>query len=754
MTSGKKIRMATIMLAGAVTTAGLLPCRAASAQSPAANEAVAPPAGEIRNLALILADPSSTQEQRSEAARRLVAQQQPAARQLLAEALQDFSNLGGQLAVAKALLDDPQPDPSLIVPLFAAVKGPRELSEAAARALGNYKTNPEVLTRLIAQVEQRPPIAERLRRDLIRTIGSIVEKRSAEFLVKVLRAPDETPAIHNAAAEALSELTGITEYGQDAQRWASWWERVAGKPDLEFRNDLFPRRSARFDQLRQRYAELAGSVDAMLRMQYQSAAPAQRPDVLMGYLKHGEPEFRAIGADIMRFEAQDNKAIPAAAKDQLRTMIGDSSAKVRLAVADALARINDATALQPLLAQLAQESDAQVRAAIARALAPINDPAAIPALLAMLDDPSYTAARAAAEAIERLGPKLRQDNPVLAAETAGKLRDALERRPQAPGNSELREALVGAMVPLRQEQLLPSLRTLLEGARGESAEIRRLALRAIGEIGKPQSAGVIVAAIDDRDPRVRREAITALGNIPNAGDYAETLRQRLNPAVEPDADIRDKVWNVLTSTFPNLSVEQLQNFSERFRDEPQRLIFVYKELAAQQLKLRKTDDLATTNQNIGATLMRLNEPKEAALYFKLALDYKKTQNVPDMVVVTLTEDLMKALLLSKQYPEAIAFAAASIRENPIHHQQMGAAIKQEAERLRNAGDLASALALITEAQKMDPPLGSVFRDQLAEIEVDVRNRMKERGIEPGAGARVIQNARTPGPEVTNTADGR
>ncbi len=698
---------------------------------------------DLDQLAATLNDPQARQDQRDEAARRLVSRQSADARRILANALVDL-NQGGQLAAARALADDPEPDPELINPLFAALGGNRALTEATAHALANYRNNPEVLSRLIGIVQRRPSPPEFVREKIVRAVGSIVEKRTAEFLINVIKAPDETPVVRDAAADALADLTGILDYGQDLQRWADWWERIAGASDADFRNDVLPRRSLRYDQLRQRYAQLTGELGSILDEQYQTAAPSQRSDILMRYLKSVEPEVRAVAAGIIKNDALDNKTIPAAAKDQLRAMIGDSSAKVRAAAAEALAPINDAASLDALLSQLAQETEGQVRAAIARALWPINDLRAVPALLGLLQDPSYLAATAAAQALEQLGPKIRDQDPALAQRTARELRDTLERRSAGPSAEALREALIDAMVPLRQEELLPLLYRLLDERRGEPAEIRRLALKAAGEIGNAQAAAVIANALNDRDARVRLEAVRALNKVHVAAEYAETLRRRLDPNEEPDQSVREETWQVLQSVFPQLPKEQLVNFAERFKNEPERQIIVLKALAEQLLKLKMEDELATTRQNIGQALMRLNEPKEAAEYFRLALEYKKTQQVPGVVIVGLMEDRMKGLLLSKQYPEAIAFAAANIRENPNNQQPMGTAIKNEADRLRTNAALDDALKLIDETRKMDPPLAAQYREQLAEIETDIRKRLSERGGVPPASRTSVPAVNTPG----------
>jgi HEAT repeat protein len=715
-------------------------------------ESVATIGTSVDQLTATLFDPQSTAEMRLEAARRLVLKQSPQARQSLKNALLNLGNTAVQLAAAKALAIDPAPDPDLINPLFACF-GTRAVSEAAANALGNYRSNPDVLTRLIAQA-RNGQLSDPIRTYVIRAIGRFVEKPAAQFLVGILTNPAES-SLHEAAAAALREMTGITDYGQDPQRWATWWAGLANRTDGDFRNDVLPRRSAQYDLIHQRIAELTAGVRDTLIQQHRLADPAQRQAILMGYLNSPVPEIRATGAYIIRDAAGAGAPIPPVARDQLRNMIGDSSPQVRAAVADALAMINDPAALDLLLAQLVQETDPLVRGYIARALGPINDLKAVAALLVLLRDPSPSVAREAAVALERLGPRILADNPDLARRAADELLTVLRRHPAQAGHSELREALIDAMVPLKQELLLEPLRELLIGERGESAEIRRLVIKVIGGIGHAQSGGILVSLLEDADSGVRLEAVTALGNLPTASTYAEVLLGRLR--AEQDASIRDRIWRVLESVFPDLSEQRLSDFVERFANEPNRRLAVLKALAAVQLKNKKLDDLAITQQNIGATLMdpQVNDPREAAEYFRLALEHQRARPNPAPVVITrLMEDQIKALLRSGQYPEAIQFAARSIEADNSTQPTMAVPIRQEAERLAADGKFENALRLIAEAMRMQPPLAEVYRDNLKEIEGEIRRRQSERAPTTGASLTSPRAATRPSDPASNTASGR
>ncbi|WP_428937343.1 HEAT repeat domain-containing protein [Fontivita pretiosa] len=741
------LRLVATVLAATMAAGVLAPDRCLSAQAPpqdstppVAAPATAPTTWDIardiaeyirrdrQQLAAILNDPNSTREQRDEAARRLLARRTPEARAVLGDALMNLANPDAQAAAARALADDPDPDPALIDPLFAALwAGNRSLSEAAARALANYRDHPEVLTRLMALVQRRPPAQDLVRREAILVLGSFVEKRTAELLMNLLRAADESEPIRRAAAEALADLAAQSRFGQDLDQWNQWWATQANRPEGEFRAEMLARRSARLEQFRRRYGDLSVELKRLLTEQYTTAANAsQRAEMLLRFMRSAEAEIRAIGAAIVREEVLDNRPVSAAAREQVRLLIGDSSPKVREQAAATLAAMNDAEALGPLLAQLAIETEPAVRARLADALAPINDLRAVPALLAMLNDPSPLSATAAARALEQLGPKIRDSDAALARQTAEALRQAFERLRPGTGTAELREAVIDAMAPLRQESLLPTLMRLLEVSRGESSQIRGLALRAIGELGDPRSASVVADYLGDRDPRVRYRAVEALGKLRNADRYWEQLRQRLDPDNEPDPSVQKSAWLVLQSLLPQLAIEELANLAERFRAQPERQMVVLTQLAEKLSAQGRLEQLAGVHQNLGAIYMRLNDPRRAAEYFRLALEYWASRPQRAEVVVTnLINDRMRALLLDRQYTQAIDFASENIRQNINHQPAMGALIRQEAERLTTSFAYDDALKLIAAARTMDPPLGPVALDQLTRIETEIRNRLGE-----------------------------
>lgn len=723
-----KVRQGWCIVLLVVMTTGVLPralqADVIPAESPSPDAAVLV-ARDLSQLARILNDPSQPQDRRDEAARRLISRQTPQARQIVTAALIDL-NPGGQLAAARALIGDPRPDPAVIDPLFALIGTNRGLTEAAVRALGNYKSDPNVLTRLMVLATDRRRSGDAVRAVIVRHLGSFVEKRSARLLVEIVSDLNEVPSVRNAAGDALADLSGLTENAQDADRWQQWWQVNAQKTESQFRADLLPARAGRYDRIRYAQEQLGEELQSVLSGLYRAAPEQQRSDVLLMLLRSNDPNVRAVGARIIYLDWIDVRTVPQAAKDYLKLMVGDSDARVRTNVAETLRTLNDPEAFEPLLAQLAQETDIAAKAAIARAIAPINDLRAVPELLRLLDDPSLLVARAAADALDAMGRRIRETDPELALSVAQALRSTLERRTGGPGTTELRESLVEAMVPLARPELLGTFIQLLRD--NESISTRIAALRGLGELGDPRAGDAIVRLLNDPENAIRLQAVRNLSRLQGATVYAENLRRLLDPGIERDAAVREQTWMVLQSMLPNLPKEQLQQWSDRFRDDADRRLLVLKALAEKLIAARLEDELAATNQNIGETLMRLGRPEEASTYFDIALQARKQQRaVPGAVIDMLTAQLLQSHLQARRYDRAIAFAAESIRENEQKQFIMGLEIRKEIDRLRATGEFESALSLIEAARNMRPPLAQQYLDQISELEADIRRQLSPGG---------------------------
>lgn len=677
---------------------------------------------DLQQLAGVLNDENVRPEDRDEAARRLVSRQSPQARQILLSVLVSVGNRDGQLAVARALASSSNNDPQFIVPLFALLGPDRALTDAAADALATYKTNPQVLSRLVDLINARQQPAP-LRIACIRALGTLNEKRAAQTLVGLLTSDEEAAEIRTAAADALVQLTGLRENGQDVQRWQQWWNQRADESEDQWRQSLLNERSARLSELQARYSKLVDEVRNVLTDQYQLVPDVEKPDMAMRFLKADEPVIRALGAKLVFDDTISNRTIVPAIRQQLRKMVGDSSPQVRLEVATTLRALNDAGALDALLAQLPQERDPQVKAAIAEAIAPIHDLRAVPELRKLLGDESFVAAQAAAEAIAELAPLIVQEQPAVATQIGTELNTLLKKDASSPGAAGLAEAIVEAMASLNQPTLEPTFYHLLTS--NQPPGVKRWAIHGLAALKDSNSLDLIINSLDDPDPSVRLEAVNALAAV-GTFENGDLLYHRMTPTEEPDESVRDAAWDVLSKLLQGAPAQQLSAWADRFSDDPAKRVVVLKILAEKQQENHADDDLAYTRQNIGESLMKIDHPAEAADYFRQALDYWSKKN-EERFTAGLTQQLITALLRAHEYPDAIQFGSSLIQTDRSQQMTVGPAIRTEAERLCDTGDLQSALVLIDEAKKMQPALDPRYAHDLDDIATEVHKKINDAG---------------------------
>lgn len=208
----------------------------------------------------------------------------------------------------------------------------------------------------------------------------------------------------------------------------------------------------------------------------------------------------APGAGESEGEGEDAEALPAAS-EAFRRALSHDRPELRMAAANALARIGDATALDALIDRF-EDEDARVRARAARACGQTGDSEAGEALVGLLDDPAGAVRRAAAEALGYVGDQR-----------------ALE-----------------ALLPLYED---------------EDERVRRVAVDAFGNFENDRPVEYLVAALTDDSLAVRRTAVYSLvellGNVPTdrSHDVRETVVEHLAGAeddaiVEPWLEILER----------------------------------------------------------------------------------------------------------------------------------------------------------------------------------------------------------------------
>jgi HEAT repeat protein len=682
---------------------------------------------EIQQLSQTLNDPVSSQAQRDEAARRLVERQSDSATAVLRRVLADANNPRGQTSVALALADFPTEDVSFIAPLASLLGPDARLTSAAAMALAGYKYNARALKALGDFAHLSPVGVEGKQREasrigVLNALGTLPDKRAAAILVDLLRSDLESPAVHNAAADALATLSSQPALGHDAARWLQWWDKASQQTDFDFRTAMLTARAAHADRADRRKESLSGRLQGVLNEQYLATARDQKPAVMARYLADEDPTVRVFGAELVVEEARNANPPTSATREQLRSMIGDSDAAVRTEVAATLRAVNDQEALDALCVQLSQESDTAAKIAQINALGTFGRPRAVRALLPLTDDASDLIAVAAIRALGQIAPALKQGDPGLMAQVRDRLVQILKGPAAKAGEESLRAATIYSLAPLADASFTPMFLQMLNPR--EATQVRIATLHAIATVGDPNAADRVAEMFDPQTERdVRLAAVKTIGSV-GRFEFASPLLRRMDPAEEPDAEIRATAAASLKQILPSGSKRGLKELADQFRQDPVQRLNVLKVLV-DKLAKDNDPDLAFEQQNLGEVQMnpQVGLYHDAAASFKGALEYWKTKDQPASVTEILNVQYLKALLKSGQFAEATTFAAQIIGDDQANAQTVFQVVSAESEELRKRDDFSGALRVI--APFKDLKLGQ-YNAKLLAMESDIQSQLAKR----------------------------
>jgi HEAT repeat protein len=123
----------------------------------------------------------------------------------------------------------------------------RRLHEATVRALARLGSTEAARNRLIDFARDTRQQVAPARVAAIRALGTVVDKSVAQTLLDLLA--DEQLPVQNAAADALSEMSGIAGNGSNLQQWRLWFAANSNKSPAEWRAAVYPGRvrRTRFD---------------------------------------------------------------------------------------------------------------------------------------------------------------------------------------------------------------------------------------------------------------------------------------------------------------------------------------------------------------------------------------------------------------------------------------------------------------------------------------------------------------------------
>jgi HEAT repeat protein len=666
----------------------------------------------------ILQNPDAPQDARDNAARLLVAGHSDADRPALVAILKNNDNHASQLAVARALALDTWTVPDFIDPLFTLLGGADpNRARAAADALAQYKTNLQVLNRLIA-VANRTGIEE-TRVAVIRAIGTFDQKIAAQTLID-LQSRNDSIAIQQAAGDALMDMTGLRENGHDAARWQQWFAKLQNLNEQNFHAALQQNRADHFEQEVARRTQLDAAVAKLLSDLYLQAPDAQRADIVIRYLRSSAPEIRALGASIVYQSRQSLKGAPATAMAEVRGMLGDSSVEVRAAAAQAL--YNDPDSVAAMTAQLQHENDDDVLVALIDSLGPLHDPSAVDKMLQLLQNASSTRVRIEAAKGVGMGAALMQANGNLRQNAVNILKQTLDNT-NTPATQGLREACAAALAEIPDQSLLTTYRQLISPS--ETVAVRIDALHGMGNLKNPDVGQTIGNNyLEDPNPDIRLAAVQAVGTVPQPLLIDRLLQRMQN---DPEPAVRTAIWQDLQSWLKSLADSDLSTLAEGLKHidpikELQVRLALRDQLAQENQAApnsRTAIALATQEEDIGDLMMAQNQPDTAIAQYQAALDFWKTNQGTFDVKDRLTGDVVRAMLAAKRWNDAAEFTSAVIkqyRSDPDMaptQETVSKEFKLAAEALRDSNKPTAATdaeALKIAVSKMEPPLVAPYLD--------------------------------------------
>ena len=208
---------------------------------------------------------------------------------------------------------------------------------------------------------------------------------------------------------------------------------------------------------------------------------------------------------------------------------------MRKCAADALGKLKDTQAVEPLSEVLLRDGDADVRASAAWALGEIGDASAVETLIKALNDEDSGVREKAVAALGKMGKDAFE--PLVQALSAKKAR-VRKGAALALGNLRIKDAIKPLSEALHDKnfevrwcaaQSLANIgrdafEVLLDASKEEDEEVRWCAASALGKLKDKRAVQHLISLLDDPAEKVRASAAWALGEIGDASAVEKLIK--------------------------------------------------------------------------------------------------------------------------------------------------------------------------------------------------------------------------------------
>lgn len=233
-----------------------------------------------------------------------------------------------QQAIAIALADmaDPPP-PAFYRPLLDLLtRAPQAMLPDVAHALGRYQG--------VLQINRLDGIAtstttkEPVRRGAVLALGYVRNKNAVATLMK-LTDSSQPAALRDAAFTSLQNLTGITEFKTDQQRWERWWKRQQGVADEEWVARLIEHFARSNRQLNTDRGQMVKRLEESQRKIYRATPKEQQAAVLVAFLSDDLEAVRLLGLELARESLVGGAKFDDNLRQTVRSLLDDQSPQIR-----------------------------------------------------------------------------------------------------------------------------------------------------------------------------------------------------------------------------------------------------------------------------------------------------------------------------------------------------------------------------------------------------------------------------------------
>jgi len=348
------------------------------------------------NIRKTIVDQQQSLDSRGTAAKLLVEDDSPQAKQFTAELLRFTQDPQTQTLVCAALADHVRSgadglDPALVeslLGLFSAEQA--ELRSAAVEALA-LSSDPRVARRLGELTEDRE-VALPIRLAAIDALMAHVDRGEVVAgLINLLG--DGEAQINERLIAVLTQATN-EPFGDDLSRWRAWWS--AKSQDwtayrLRYYRERTRRIGRQFDEFRaiseQERQALSVRLTQMEREHFRVLSPEAREAKLAQWLREPLAVLRRTALRIITGRMGDEGYRPAGdVLAALLQLLEDPSVELRQEVLRIVENLHDPSTIESVLSRLPRETDIATRRAIFRALGELGAVEAIPVLVELRQD--------------------------------------------------------------------------------------------------------------------------------------------------------------------------------------------------------------------------------------------------------------------------------------------------------------------------------------------------------------------------------